>query len=145
MNWNPFKRRRSLSSEEYLKKIHQLQRELVPPMHEADTLQGELVRCISNLDDESKRNGNMNWDEADEDAVSYLRDHLCDSSVFDRREIEIISKSLDKVLAAGRSNEDNWFSADDELNLLVFRVVDYCLEKKELISINEEDEYIGHD
>jgi len=145
MNWNPFKHRKSLSHEEYLKKIHQLQRELVPPMHEADTLQGELVRCVSNLDDESKRNGNMNWDEADEEAIAYLREHLCDSSAFDRKEIERINKALDRALAAGQSTEENWFSADEELNYLVCRVVDFCKGKKELISIKEEDEYIGHD
>jgi hypothetical protein len=46
-------------------RIHQLCRVYVPPQLEADTLQGELLRCIGNLSDEAKRNENMNWDDAD--------------------------------------------------------------------------------
>ncbi len=59
------KRKPKRAPDEKKARIHQLCRELVPPQLEADTLQGELLRCIGNLSDAAKRIGNMNWDDAD--------------------------------------------------------------------------------
>ena len=145
MIWNPFKSKKpKISDVEYITRFRKLWKDLVPPMYESKTLQGELIRCIGNLDDESKRNGNMNWDEADEEAVEFLRSNLCNSDIFEEKEKRTISDSLSKVLRAGQSSDEDWLSADDELDYLLRRVVDICESKNELIYLSDDDEYIGH-
>lgn len=63
--------------------------ELVPPSHAADTVQGELIRCIGNLTDEAYRNGNMNWGERQIDMIAMLRTVLLDGTFTPEREAEV--------------------------------------------------------
>ncbi len=53
--------------ENWQQTLRRLRKNLVPLSGEAETLQGELVRCVDNLNDEAMRNGWMNWDAGDEE------------------------------------------------------------------------------
>ena len=68
--------------ENWQQTLRRVRKNLVPLSGEAETLQGELVRCVDNLNDEAMRNGWMNWDAGDEDAIEVLRRHLPDGAVF---------------------------------------------------------------
>lgn len=123
-----------------------LWRELVPPMNQADTKQGELVRCIGNLEDESSRNGNANWDELNEEEIEFLSTHLPDAAVFSAEQCEQIRNDLKQVLAAGRSGHgegedfENHFTAEDIVfDRLTWRVVDWCDANPEPILLNPPD------
>lgn len=63
--------------------------ELVPPSHEADTVQGELIRCIGNLTDEAYRNGNCNWGARQIDMIAWMRGALLDGTFDPDREAEL--------------------------------------------------------
>jgi hypothetical protein len=53
----------------------------VPKRGQAATVQGELLRANEKLRDESRRNGNMNWDEGHEILARFLLDTLTASAV----------------------------------------------------------------
>jgi len=72
--------------------------ELVPNSGQALTVQGELIRNISRLNDECYRNGNCNWDEGHEKWCAFLRAWLGDEVVFDKNEIAQINVAIDKML-----------------------------------------------
>ncbi|MGK0361103.1 MAG: ankyrin repeat protein [Bradymonadia bacterium] len=63
--------------------------ELVPPRHAADTVQGELIRCIGNLTNEAYGNGNRNWGERQIDMIALLRTTLLDGTFSAEREAEV--------------------------------------------------------
>lgn len=127
----------------YDRRMSELHRDLVPTAGEAATKQGELVRCVSNLYDEGFRNGFGNWDDGDEESVSYLQQYLRDPSVFDARTIVAISHSLERVRAAGPTIEAQ--VPFDDLKFILCRTVDWCERHPDPISIQDEGEYVGHD
>lgn len=71
---------------------------LVPPSGQADTLQGELIRCTGKLADEAYRNGNMNWENGYEKLVRFVGDNLNDSTTFTRDELEAIARAVKKII-----------------------------------------------
>lgn len=109
-----------------------LAKELAPHSGEAETLQGELVRCIGNLNDEAKRNGWMNWDEGDMESVAVLRRYLPDPDLFPVEVREEIHKALDAVRYAGEQGADEGRFAYDELTCLAQWVADWCVRRPEL-------------
>jgi hypothetical protein len=130
--------------EEKQRRFNELLRQLVPPSYEADTLQGELIRCIGNLSDEAKRNGNMNWDENDEEAVEFLRVALADKKIFDATRLKKIESDLSVILKAGQSTEDNFCTAYEELDRIADCVIEFCDMYPDPIRLKEPDEYLGH-
>jgi hypothetical protein len=106
--------------------FRRLGRELVPLAGEAETLQGELVRCIANLRGEAQRNGWMNWDVQHVEAVETLRRFLPEPEVFSEGDRQAIHQALDRVLYAGKQGADHGEMAYAELDFLVQRVVEWC-------------------
>lgn len=110
-------------------------KELVPPMNQADTKQGELVRCIGNLEDEDLRNGNENWDELNEEEIDYLINNLIDVEFFDGAVCRSLHSDLDEIRKAGQKD-----AADDEVyDRVIRRVVDWCDAHSEPIELRPRD------
>ncbi|MBM9548750.1 hypothetical protein JWG40_17120 [Leptospira sp. 201903074] len=69
-------------------------KEFVPKNGQANTVQGELLRAVEKLRDESQRNGNGNgngnWDDGFEILIRYLNDHLIDTKIYSK---EILDKT----------------------------------------------------
>ena len=113
-------------SESWQDTLSRLQKELVPIAGECETLQGELVRCINNLNDEARRNGWMNFDEGDIESIDVLRRYLPDSSVFSEAVRQQICTALDTVRHAGERGADEGEFGYDELTFLAQRVAEWC-------------------
>ena len=125
--------------------LKRLTRELVPVGSEADTLQGELVRCIGNLGDEAHRNGWMNWDVGDVEAVDVLRRYLPDRAVYSDQICQQIQKSLDTVRYAGEKGADEGVFGYEELKFLAQHVVEWCRHQSDLIHKNPEATWLDDD
>jgi hypothetical protein len=124
---------RKTPKENWQQTIRRLGKELVPLSGEAETLQGELVRCIDNLKDEAARNGWMNWDIGDEESIEVLRRYLQDAAVFSESVRKQIDSALDKVRYAGERGADEGVFGYDEIEYLSQRVVEWCNHQKVLI------------
>jgi len=59
-----------------------LWKELVPRSGQAETIQGELIRCTGKLTDEAYRNGNINWDAGHERMARFVGATLDDPQSF---------------------------------------------------------------
>jgi hypothetical protein len=104
----------------YFQEAQTIWRTFVPASGQADTVQGELLRAVEKLRDESMRNGNGNWDDGFEILLAYLGAHLDDPQVFDvetRRRTAVILERL------GRHKTP--VLADEPFDELADRVVDY--------------------
>jgi len=142
MNLGFFKRKKPAAQirdrDYYESRFQYYWKELVPPMNEADTKQGELVRCIGNLEDEANRNGNENWDELNEEEVDYLTKNLVDVEFFDNAVCRDLRSDLDEIRKAGRNDVGS--SADDEVyNRVIRLVVDWCDAHPEPIELRPRD------
>ena len=125
--------------------LNRLRKELVPLGGEADTLQGELVRCIGNLSDEAHRNGWMNWDVGDVESIDVLRRYLPDPAVFSEDICQQIHKSLNTVRYAGEKGADKGVFGYEELRFLAQRVAEWCRQKRDLIHKNPETTWLDDD
>ena len=142
-----FKRRQPVRDRNYyLQRIRSLSKELIPPMYEAGTKQGELVRCIGNLKDESYRNGNENWDELNEEEVDFLLATLPDPELFDEQTCRSLRNDLERIRSAGRSGHgvgedfEKHFTVENEVfNRVACRVVDWCDARPELVDLRPRD------
>jgi hypothetical protein len=131
--------------ENWQETLRRLGRDLVPVSGEAETLQGELVRCVCNLKDEATRNGWMNWDEGDVESVDVLRRYLPDPDVFSNDICQQIHKALDTVRYAGERGADKGVFAYEELSFLAERVVEWCACYSELEYKNPEAIWLDED
>lgn len=125
--------------------LRRLGQTLVPVSGEAETLQGELVRCVSSLNDEATRNGWMNWDEGDVESVDVLRRYLPDPDVFSETVNQQIHKGLDAVRYAGERGADKGVFAYDELRFLAQCVAEWCVYYAELEYKNPEATWLDED
>ena len=74
--------------------------ELVPPIGQANTVQGELLRAIEKLRDEAQRNANVNFWESHKLLAKFTRDTLVGSGIFDKSEIAQIKTGTKKLMNA---------------------------------------------
>lgn len=125
--------KQAFRKETWQETLKRLTKELVPLGGEAETLQGELVRCIGNLGDEAHRNGWMNWDVGDVEAIDVLRRYLPDEAVFSDEVCRQIQKALDTVRYAGEKGADEGVFGYDELKFLAEHVVVWCRHHAELL------------
>jgi len=72
--------------------------DLVPSSGQAETVQGELIRCTGKITDEAYRNGNINWESGYEKLVRYVENLLTDSRTFDKEEINKINNAADEII-----------------------------------------------
>jgi hypothetical protein len=127
------KLRQLFQRETWQETLARIQKELVPIAGESEALQGELVRCINNLNDEARRNGWMNFDEGDIESIDVLRRYLPDTAVFSEAVCQHIRTSLDTVRYAGERGADEGEFGYDELTFLAQRVAEWCHHHKDLI------------
>ena len=125
--------------------LRRLGRELVPVSGEAETLQGELVRCIGNLKDEATRNGWMNWNEGDVESIDVLRRYLPDPDVLSDDNFHQIKNALYTVRYAGERGADKGEFAYEELTFLGQRVAEWCACCSELEYKNPEAIWLDED
>ena len=118
--------------------MRRLEKELVPLSGEAETLQGELVRCIDNLADEASRNGWMNWDVGDEESIDTLRRYLPDKKVFPDAVRKEIHSALDKIRYAGEKGADEGEFGSVEIKFIARHVAEWCNSQHDLIYKNPE-------
>ena len=75
-----------------------LWQELVPASGQADSVQGELIRCTGKITDETYRNGNMNWESGYEKLARYVGGNLNDPETFCIDEIRKISEAVETII-----------------------------------------------
>jgi hypothetical protein len=70
----------------------------VPASGQADSVQGELIRCTGKVADEAYRNGNINWESGFERLVRYVGEKLNDPDTFSTDEIKKISDAVESIV-----------------------------------------------
>ena len=71
---------------------------LVPEFGQAETVQGELIRCTGKLTDEAYRNGNANWDSHHEWMTKFIAKTLVDGDTFSGELCQKIQAAADEIL-----------------------------------------------
>ena len=92
----------------------------VPKRGQAETVQGELLRSVEKLRDESTRNGNMNWDSGFEILLQFAESRLTDPAVYPPEVIASTSAALSRL-----RNYEHPYLEDDLFDQLGDRVVEY--------------------
>lgn len=92
----------------------------VPKTGQADTVQGELMRAVEKLAMEAVKNENHTWDESCEILVSYLEQHLLDTSVFDKSKFAKLSQAIERIKKYEEPYNNTHF-----YNVLTEGIVDY--------------------
>lgn len=124
--------------------IQRLAKELVPLSGNAETLQGELVRCVNNLADEATRNGWMNWDIGDDESIETLRRYLPDAKVFSESVRNEIHSALDRIRYAGEKGADEGKLGYEEIKYIARHVAEWCNYQKKLIHKNPESIWLDN-
>lgn len=102
--------------------------ELVPPSGPAESVQGEVIRCIGKLTDEAYRNGNGNWSDRHRDMVTYLEDTLLDAT-FEETRRDALRTQIRKL----RNHRALDLSGNGSPHYLVSEAaVDWCLAHRTL-------------
>jgi hypothetical protein len=113
--------------------IQNLHESLVPISGEAESLQGELVRCVQSLADEANRNGWMNWDRGDEESLEVLERFLPDPKVFDQSLCELIRAKLGQIRYAGEKGADDGDMGYAEISFIAEHVVLWCRKNRKSV------------
>jgi len=92
----------------------------VPKRGQAETVQGELLRAVEKLRDESIRNGNMNWDSGFETLLAYIEARLTDPAVYSP---DVIAST--RAILSRLQDYDQPYLEDDLYDQLGDRVVEY--------------------
>jgi hypothetical protein len=110
---------------DWTEELERLWEELVPKSGQADTVQGELIRCIGKLTDEAYRNGNLNWDTNHELMCKFIGTILDDEKVFSQEERGAIRKAVADII---EEHEDPDVSGDGSPHYLLGEMaVRWCL------------------
>jgi hypothetical protein len=81
----------------YLEDARTIWQTRVPKRGQADTVTGELLRCVEKLRDEAQRNGNVNWGDGHARMLTYLRSHLLEPGVLPDHEQQVLAADLNRV------------------------------------------------
>ncbi len=92
----------------------------VPKRGQAETVQGELLRSVEKLRDESTRNGNMNWDSGFEILLKYAETRLTDPAVYPPEVIASTRAAFSRL-----QDYEHPYLEDDLYDQLGDRVVEY--------------------
>jgi hypothetical protein len=103
-------------------------KELVPPIGQADTVQGELLRAVEKLRDEAQRNGNINYFDSHKLLAKFISDTLVNSELFDKKEIAKIKSESKKLMKASSPYID-----DDVYDYLTDQICVFYLKNIELV------------
>jgi len=106
----------------------------VPKRGQAETVQGELLRAVEKLRDESTRNGNMNWDNGFEILLKYAETRLTDPAVYSQDVIASTSAAFSRL-----QDYEHPYVEDDLYDQLGDRVVEYFRHYGSLPHANNPD------
>jgi hypothetical protein len=109
-----------------------LWKQLVPRSGQADTVQGELIRCTGKLADEAYRNGNVNWESGYEKLARYIGDKLNDPATFNEEEREKISNAVNEIILNFRKPDLSGHGS--AYYYLAEMAVRWCLANPDLMS-----------
>ncbi|MDE6234038.1 MAG: hypothetical protein K2M60_11940, partial [Lachnospiraceae bacterium] len=70
---------------------------LVPSSGRCVTMQGEVIRIIGRIDDESNRNGGANWDAEYRKMLEALTKYFLQGNALDKDEIEDMKNAINKI------------------------------------------------
>lgn len=98
----------------------------VPVEGQAETQQGELIRCLGRIDNEIRGNGKINWDDDFTLLAITLRDSLISSQIFTTE----IEKEIKRDIAI-LTNEQTAYTDDDVYDRLTRRIVEWYWRHKE--------------
>jgi hypothetical protein len=76
---------------------------LVPKSGQADTVQGEVIRCVGKAADEAYRNGNINWESGFERLIRSLAATLDDAQTFTVEERQKIRAAAQAIITGFES------------------------------------------
>ncbi len=117
-----------MTKQEYREKAKYLWKNYVTKCGQAETVQGELIRALGKLWDESHRNGNMNWDSGYEILAKYIENTLINSGIFNSDDINQIKIDIATVL-----DYENPYLEDDLYERLECKIVDWYMVNIDLI------------
>ncbi len=117
-----------MTKQEYREKAKYLWKNYVPKCGQAETVQGELIRALGKLWDESHINGNMNWDSGFEILAKYIENTLINSGIFNSDDINQIKVDIATVL-----DYENPYLEDDLYERLECKIVDWYMINIDLI------------
>ena len=104
----------------YFEEAQSIWKTYVPKRGQADTVQGELLRAVEKLRDESTRNGNVNWDDGFNLLLTYIEARLTDNAVYSSETISVTKAALNRL-----RDYDHPYLEDDLYDQLGDRVVEY--------------------
>jgi hypothetical protein len=142
----PFTSSLKRKSDDYRKqRWRELWKSLVPPLGEAETWQGEILRIIANAEDEANRNGFMNWDDEDDRDMDLFVEKLCADSIFDGATKEKIRAYAEQIKKVGGTTQLP-LPKPEIWHFMHFRAVDWCDAHPVPIQMpNQRADYVGHD
>ncbi len=103
----------------------------VPKRGQAETVQGELLRSVEKLRDESIRNGNINWDGGFETLLQFAESRLTDPAVYSAEVIASTSAAFSRL-----QDYEHPYLEDDLYDQLGDRVVEYFRHYGSLPHVN---------
>lgn len=104
----------------YFEEAKMIWKTRVPRSGQAKTVEGELLRGVEKLRDESLRNGNCNWDRGFEIILDFLESHLLDPEVYPAKTIQKTTTTLKRL-----RDFKSPYLKDDLFDQLGDRVVEY--------------------
>lgn len=112
------------STEKHTEFLRELWRTRVPRFGQADTVQGELLRCLARLDDEANRNGNINYDRDYGRMRKYVMKTLLDPTVFTPDQLATLRADLANTKKNDYLDQSGWTRLNDA-------VAEWCLAHPE--------------
>jgi hypothetical protein len=106
----------------YAREADALWKTAVPSHGQAKTVQGELLRAVEKLRDESMRNGNINWENGYEILLGFLRKTLLDSSSLSEKARATLTRDLARV-----ANYEYPCTSDELFDRIADCVMEWCL------------------
>lgn len=116
------------TQEEYRKIGKFIWHNYIPKSGQSDTVQGELLRAIEKLRDESQRNGNANWDKGHEILATYILTILTESDDVPEEVKLQLKQDIDRIL-----DYEAPYTEDDLFDRIEKVIFDWYLCNKEPI------------
>ncbi|MEW9701864.1 hypothetical protein [Paenibacillus sp. SI8] len=112
----------------YFEEAKFLWKTYVPKQGQSETVQGELIRAVEKLRDESQRNGNGNWDECFGMFCDYIYNVLFNSGIFTEAIKQKIVNDINRI-----RDYENPYLEDDLYDRLTDRIIEWYFQNREPI------------
>lgn len=111
-----------LSPEDYQRIGQEIWTSYVPASGQSKVVQGELLRAIEKLRDETHRNGNANWDSGHVQLVDYIRDTLMAQPDISGKAKRTLTADLKRL-----ADFENPYLQDDLFDRISRIILDWCV------------------